>query len=425
MKRNLAVILIVGLLVPFCQREVNNGPGQNDDGMTKIELWSAETRLRGANIYQRRVYPELDGDTFMGAGPVGPPYTQEDFDKLAQMGANCVNISHPGIFSEQPPYQLDTAILNHLEDLVQMIGQADMFAVIAFRTGPGRSEFTFFWGEDDDWFDKSYYNDRIWRQPAAQAAWAEMWQAAAQHFRDSPYVVGYDLMVEPNANEVWLDTWDPEEFYREYAHSLYDWNQLYPQVVTAIREIDDRTPILVGAMSYSAVEWLPYMALLDDDKVVYMVHQYAPHVYTHQQEGENIDYPGRFDADYDGSPEYVDKDWLKGLLSIVDDFKTQNNAAVSANEFGLVRWAPGGHTFLDDLMDLFEQRGMNHALWVWDPSWPAWTEEVNAFNFRFGPNPHNTSDMETNALIEVIRKYWHRNSLRPESVDFGHEGVLE
>ena len=62
-------------------------------------LWIEGTRLRGANIYQRRVYPELDGPDFMGHRPVGPPYTQEGFDRLAALGANYVDISHPGLFT--------------------------------------------------------------------------------------------------------------------------------------------------------------------------------------------------------------------------------------------------------------------------------------------------------------------------------------
>jgi hypothetical protein len=31
----------------------------------------------------------------------------------------------------------------HLDDLLDMIARADMFAVITARTGPGRSDFTF------------------------------------------------------------------------------------------------------------------------------------------------------------------------------------------------------------------------------------------------------------------------------------------
>jgi len=44
-------------------------------GTDKWALWTGPTQLRGANIYQRRVYPELDGPDFYGPGPVGPPYT--------------------------------------------------------------------------------------------------------------------------------------------------------------------------------------------------------------------------------------------------------------------------------------------------------------------------------------------------------------
>jgi aryl-phospho-beta-D-glucosidase BglC (GH1 family) len=75
-----------------------------------------------------------------------------------------------------------------------------MFAVISFRTGPGRSEFWAFWGEDnvsdpeEGWFDPSYYNNRVWTDQEAQDAWVEMWRYTAQRYKDNPVVVGYDLM---------------------------------------------------------------------------------------------------------------------------------------------------------------------------------------------------------------------------------------
>ena len=68
------------------------------DIVEKFDLWKSGTCLRGANIWQKRVKT----DEGMGDGPVGPPYTQEDFCKLADWGANYVNISHPGIFAEKP-----------------------------------------------------------------------------------------------------------------------------------------------------------------------------------------------------------------------------------------------------------------------------------------------------------------------------------
>ena len=395
----------------------NNNEGNNEI-VSKWDLWGGGTRLRGAHIYQRRVYPELDGNEFMGTGTIGPPFFQEDFNRLATMGANYVNISHPGIFSENPPFRVSGFILNHLENLVEKIGQADMFAVISFRTGPGRSEFTFFWGEEEDWFDESYYNDTVWTTRAAQDAWVEMWKETARQFTDNPYVVGYDLMVEPNSNDVWFDIWEPLDFYPRYADTLFDWNQLYPRVTEAIREVDTETPILIGGMSYSAADWFPYLNTTGDTRTVYMIHQYIPHLYTHQDVGEGLTYPGFIDADYDGIAEYVDKNWLDSLLGAVDDFMSANNVPVGCNEYGLVRWAPGGSVFMDDLMDLFEQRGINYALWEWSPSYEIYTSEVNAFNFRFGPDPNNTTDVDSSELLTVIRNYWSQNTHRPSNVNF-------
>ena len=248
---------------------------------------------------------------FLGPGPFSPPYTRDDFDRLAALGANYVNTSHPGLFTEKPPYVLDRAAQANLDRPLEMAKKAGLFAVISFRTGPGHSEFTFLLSDLGDWFSAKYLNDSVWGDPEAQAAWAEMWRHTAERYRDNPIVVGYDLMVEPNFNEVGsdfihdrLDIWDPEEFYAKYGGTLYDWNQFYPCIVAAIREVDPETPILVGAMAYSAVEWLPYLEPTDDPRTVYTVHQYAPFLYTHQWWDDlRFTYPGRFDTDWDGEPE--------------------------------------------------------------------------------------------------------------------------
>ena len=384
-------------------------------GFDEWTLWTGGAHLRGANIYQRRVYPELDGADFMGPGPVGPPYTQADLNALAALGANYVNVSHPGLFAETAPYTLDQDIQDNLDNLLEMIAQADMFAVITFRTGPGRSEFWAFWGEDtvsdpgEGWFDPSYYNNRVWGNQAAQDAWAEMWRYTAQRYQDNPVVVGYDLMCEPNSNEVGsfpvgdpLDVWDPEEFYSQYGGTLYDWNQFYPDISAAIREVDAGTPILIGGMAYSSIEWLPYLTPTGDSRTVYTVHQYDPFVYTHQGPPLTNSYP-------DGS---FNKTWLDDLLSAIDTFTTTYNVPVAVNEFGLMRWEPGAHTFMDDQMDLLEQRGINHALWLWESSWHPIQDEIDAFNFRHGPDPDNHTDVESD-LLDVIVEHWGCNTVRP------------
>jgi hypothetical protein len=381
----------------------------------KMVLWSDKTQLRGANIFQRKVYPELDGPEFMGSGYVGPPYTQEDFYRLADFGANLVVISHPGLFSVKPPYILDREIQSNLDNLLLMIAEADMFAVIAYRTGPGRSAFTFHIDEVGDWFDKSYLDDSVWEEGTAQDGWVEMWEHTAERYRSNPVVVGYHLMVEPNADEVFFQIYDPDEFYGKYANTLYDWNRLYPRILAGIRKVDKETPVLVGGMGYSALEWLPYIVPTDDTRTVYVVHQYAPVRYTHQTARLKITYPGVYNLDWDRNKDNFNKEWIDALFSQIDKFSEKYRVQVAITEFGLMRWELGAARFMDDQMALLEKRGLNHALWVWDPSYRPWTEEVDAFNFRHGPEKRNHSEVERSDLMAVIRKYWEKNTIRPSS----------
>ncbi len=386
----------------------------------KWDLWVDGPHLRGANIYQRHVYLEIDGSEFMGPGPLGPPYVQADFDLLAEWGANYVNISHPGLFTENPPYELDNDVQDNLDDILGMIEEADMFAVISFRTGPGRSEFGLCCFEEvGGWYDESYLNNEVWRDEEAQAAWADMWTYTAERYANNPIVVGYDLMVEPNSNEVWLDEWDQGIFYAWYGGSLYDWNSFFPKIVSAIRQIDSRTPIIVGGMGYSSIDWLPFIQPIEDDYIIYAAHQYAPHGYTHQRERPKYTYPGEIDLDWDNRDDPFNRTWLEDeLFPIIDNFIAKHDVVVTINEFGLIRWVPGAAAFVSDEMELLEARGINHALWEWQTSWEPLQEENDAFNFRHGPDPEHHEDVDTSDLIEVIKAYWILNFYRPSNTNF-------
>lgn len=396
------------------QAEATARPSAGTD-LDKWSLWTTGTQLRGANLWQRIVVPEVDGPEFLGQGYIGPPVELSDFEALAALGANVINLSHPGLFTERPPYVLDEQAQDHLDRLIGMAEQADLFVVLTFRTGPGRSDFTFYRDGAGDWFDPELLIESVWTEAEAQQAWAEMWGYTAERYRDSPVVVGYDLMCEPNSEGVVLDVYDPELFYPEHAGSLLDWNQFYPSVVDAIRDADAETPILVSAQGWGSVRWLPSLVPVEDGRTVYMVHQYEPQGdYTHQgPQGQNA-YPGEFDLTWDGEPDRFDRAWLEGYLSTIATFQQEHGVPVSVNEFGVERWVPGAAEFLADEIELFESLGMNHSLWAWDPAWEPWTSSVNGMNYLYGPDPANTSPVD-NDLLEVITGYWARNTLRPSA----------
>ena len=388
-----------------------SSPAMDTSRLDKFSLWTNGTQLRGANTWQRIVVPRYDGGEFLGDGYIGPPYTQADFDALAALGANYVNLSHPGIFTERPPYVLDEKVVANLDKMITMATEADLFVVITFRTGPGRNDFTFY--RDDDWFGGEDLIENLWSDADAQAAWVEMWRHTAERYRDNPVVVGYDLLCEPNANEI-LDEWDKEAFFADYGGTVYDWNRWYPDIVSAIREVDSETPILVAGEGYSTLDWLPYLEIVDAKRIVYAFHQYAPSMYTPQEPKGYNSYPGEFDLDYDWQADTFDRTWLVDYLSIASDFAEEHNVPVAVNEYGVARWTPGAANFMHDEMAIFEEIGVNYALWVWDPKWQPWNEEVNFLNFRYGADPKNTINIE-NELQSTIVEYWAKNTVRPSS----------
>lgn len=74
---------------------------------------------------------------------------------------------------------------------------------------------------------------------------------------------------------------------------------------------------------------------------------------------------------------------------------------------------PEWRAFVDGEMDRFAARGLNHALWAWQPGWQPWAEEVTTFDFRLGPDPGSTTVDLSNDLAATIPGYWGRNQIRP------------
>ena len=143
--------------------------------------------------------------------------------------------------------------------------------------------------------------------------------------------------------------------------------------------------------------------------------EYEPFVYTHQTPPLTLSYPGVFDAEGDGDNDTVNQAWLNAWLAPIDSFKTIHRVPVAINEYGLRRWQPGGAQFMADSMTLFEQRGLNHAWWLWAPADPRFTEYVHSFNPLLGANPANRQEVSSSALLTVIRQNWSQNVYRPDN----------
>ena len=372
---------------------------------SKWALWINGTCLRGANIWQGYNLPHYDGT--LGSGPLGPPFLQADLNRLAALGANVVNIAHPGLYSETYPYALNADVQANLDKLLDRVQKANMFAVISFRTGPGRNE------EDINPQDGLATINSVWRNQTEQDKWVEMWRYAANRYKDNPIVLGYDLMTEPHPNTLLPTPADvPADFYPMHANTLYDWNPLARRISAAIRQADAVTPILVAGMGWSAAAWLGSLTSNGDSKTVYMAHQYEPQEgYTHQ--------PPPYTNTYGTtSGTYTRKD-LVTQFAYISSFKASRNVPVGVNEIGVQRFQPNAAGFLNDEMDILESGGLNYSIWNWETSDPVFTgEHYDDFNFLRGANPSNHADVVPNVLLTVIQKHFQKNTVRPSNRSF-------
>jgi hypothetical protein len=366
-----AVLLVVSLLLPLSRAAAVDCPAD------AFQLWDTGV-LRGANVFQGR----NPGGASTGFGD--GDFTQADFDDLAAAGANYVQISHAGTFSETPPYALDPAAEANLDNVIQMAAAANLYAVIAFRSGPGRNENAI---SNRD----GTLHETIWTDPAARDAWVAMLKHTAERYGSNPTVVGYSIMVEPNsyARHGFID---PSEFYLLYANTTEDVNVLYGLAVAAIREVDTETPILLEPEGYGNVTWLSSLKDFPGGRIVYTAHDYTPFDYTHEQV-PNSNYPGTYDVD--GTQQLVDKSFLTTYLGALQTLADTRGVPVALTEFGVHRTAPNAATYLGDRIAIQDALG-SWAVWVWQPA-----DFIDPFNMH-----------DASAVHDVLTTAWASNCRR-------------
>jgi hypothetical protein len=389
---------------------------------SKWDLWRAGTCLRGVNAWQKT---EEGAD---GQAAVTSTYRPEDFKELTTFKANYVNLSFPGIYSVKPKggkYVLEPKVLTELTQLVERLDRANLFVVVSFRTGPGRSESVFGGEEGEEVVTDLWKSD----SDAARRAWVEMWLKASEALRDKANVVGYDLMVEPVGDKEKV-AGRPGEAKAENEKRYALWYGLAGRIAQAIRDANDTTPILVGGANASpacALECLPALKL---PGIVYTVHQYEPYTYTHQavgKEGEEEEQHSNYNCEdlsnaspkprYVGRPRRTEEK-LERIYALINGYRQNHGGVpVAVNEFGVFRWAPKAKEHLSDEMAILERLGANHALWLWEPG-DDQCSGYDEFNFRHGTDFSTHKDVSRNPLYGAIKDNWNLNKVFPRNVTF-------
>jgi len=336
---------------------------------TKRDLWRRAngSQLRGAVFVERRVYPDLDGQVFLGDGPFGPPVTHAALDQLAEAGANLASWSGPGLFSETAPFRLDPLVEEHIGTWLDRCRAHGLFTTLCFRSGPGRSAFAFH--PDETWYPSSLYDDSVWRHADKQAAWVEMVAETLRRFGDHPALAGIVPMDEPNG----ADLGRPQV-----------WPQMAQRLVGQVRRggLDQNTPLLLSPDRWARAEAAGGLREAVGEEAVLALHHYEPWAYSHQAEGDDVSFKPR-------------------------DMNASDAARVSGDwavlEFGVVRHAPDPERYLRDRIDQWESLGANWAVFRWTSGWSVYERREGSMN-----------TFEDVRMLPLLQRAFAANRIRPD-----------
>lgn len=212
-----------------------------------------------------------------------------------------------------------------------------------------------------------------------QECFTNLWKTIATRYKDNPAVWGYDLVNEPIQSSP-----SPPGVA----------NLMGTQILAAqaIREIDPETPIFITSGDWSAARGFRYLQPVQISNVIYQIHCYDPHAFTHQGVSDSapntVAYPGVINGTM------WNKDCIRRELAPVREFQLAYNVHIYVGEFSAVRWAPGAAEYLRDCIELFEEYG-----WDWSyhafREWSGWSLEHSDVKGDDQPTSTPTARMQT------------------------------
>ena len=222
-------------------------------------------------------------------------------------------------------------------------------------------------------------DSRLWKEEKYHEQTCRFWKDLAQRLKNHPAVVGFNIQNEPHPEvffgnpSFWkneLDAW-----YETIKGTPADLNLFYSKVISAIREVDEKTPIIVETGLYATPWAFSYLKKINDPHIIYSFHMYEPYNFTTQRINNNrYQYPGIVPIEDLGTDFDMNKNSLKEFLNPVVDWVKKNTIPANriwAGEFGCSRKVAGVEKYLSNLIEIFNENGWHWAFYsfredVWD-----------------------------------------------------------
>lgn len=184
--------------------------------------------------------------------------TRRDIEFIASTGANTIRLPfHYKLFTDEDYMGLTAAQdgFARVDSVVNWCRDNGLYLILDMHDAPG--------GQTGDNIDDSYGYPWLLESEESQKLFCNIWKRIADHYKDEPIILGYELINEPIAP--YFDNMDELNAQLEPLHK---------RAVKAIREVDPHHIILIGGAQWNG-NFKPFHDATYDDKLMYTCHRYG------------------------------------------------------------------------------------------------------------------------------------------------------
>lgn len=185
--------------------------------------------------------------------------TEADIAFIASTGANTIRLpfhyklftdeDYMGLYSSQDGFQ-------RMDTVIEWCRNYGLYVILDMHDAPG--------GQTGDNIDDSYGYPWLLECEQSQELYASIWRDIAEHYKDEPVVLGYDLLNEPIA----------PYFGDDVAVLNGKLKAVYRRGFDAIREVDKNHIVILGGAQWNS-NFEPLEDCNFDEQVMYSCHRYG------------------------------------------------------------------------------------------------------------------------------------------------------
>ena len=223
---------------------------------------------------------------------------REDIRFLKNLGINHVRVPfNYRLFTGMNYMGQRSEGFKYLDRVVNWCKAEGLWVLLDMHCAPG--------GQTGDNIDDSFGYPFLYENESYKQEVTDIWQSIANHYKDDPTVIGYDLLNEPISS----DFPNKDQLNKELE-------PLYKRIVGAIRLVDENHLVFLGGAQWDnnfKVFGKPF-----DDKAVYTFHKYWFEV-KQQAIQEYIDFSNQWNVPiYMGESGENTDEWVASFRKLLD-----------------------------------------------------------------------------------------------------------